>query len=207
MACTDREHEHPVSKRNHGKCRNDPKCRKCHSARESMEHIVSSCHAMKLLCIIPRHNIVVKVILKEMLKFHRIPYKPGAVYQSDTIEILHEARIDNALTKTNKPDLIVKNRTNQKSSKYHENNIVKRSRDKIEKYQPLAAALKKSNPDHNVAVIPIIIGAFDHPILNHRNSQPDQPLARVKTVKFILMSNRSQHTKATNSVLIKHKFK
>ncbi|EFA82048.1 hypothetical protein PPL_04953 [Heterostelium album PN500] len=121
---------------------------------------------------IPRHNMVVKVILKEMLKFHRIPYKPGAVYQSDTIEILHEARIDNALTKTNKPDLIVKNRT-KKSIKIieisvpYDNNIVKRSRDKIEKYQPLAAALKKSNPDHKVAVIPIIIGAFENDIKQH----------------------------------------
>ncbi|EFA81822.1 hypothetical protein PPL_05054 [Heterostelium album PN500] len=89
----------------------------------------------------------------------------GAVYQSDTIEILHEARIDNALTKTNKPDLIVKNRTKKsikiiEKSVPYDNNIVKRDRDKIEKYQPLAAALKKSNPDHNVAVIPIIIGAF-----------------------------------------------
>ncbi|EFA84745.1 Suc1-sucrose proton symporter [Heterostelium album PN500] len=158
----------------------DPKCRKCHSVRESIEHIVSSCHAMKLLCIIPRHNMVVKVILKEMLKFHRIPYKPGAVNQSDIIEILHEARIDNAKTKTNKPDLIVKNRT-KKSIKIieisvpYDNNIVKRSRDKIEKYQPLAAALKKSNPDHNVAVIPIIIGAFDgYQLVNEQQQQSNQ---------------------------------
>lgn len=151
----------------------DDKCRMCHSFAESIEHIINGCPALAATEYTERHNNVAKIIYQHLIKKidntheHQPYYKyePSSVYSTDTHKIYwNRTIITDRTINHNRPDItFIDNET--KTTIMIEitvplrENIERKRREKIEKYQPLANEIRDMWDMEKVVIIPIIIGS------------------------------------------------
>ena len=169
------------------------RCRFCHNAVESSNHIMSGCQT--LLAdghYTRRHNKVCSYIHWTICNAKNIPTKevwnhsPKPVTATETTTIFYDKIIQTGRHIENsaiKPDIVVWDHTNQSALIIdvcvpNDYGLNRAERDKITKYQDLKHALKDDWKLKEIEVIPVIIGAtgvMKDSLQHYLKSIPGQP--------------------------------
>ena len=146
------------------------KCRYCGTAKEDLFHLLCSCSFLSASMYLPlRHDEVAKTIYNEIAKKvnKNITYitPKNSVWKYNTTEIWWDTPIaTNPRTKYNRPDMVIWD-TNQHTCKIIDIcvpldvNVKTNEKEKTDKYQALAVALKRLYPGYSYSVTPIVLGA------------------------------------------------
>ena len=150
------------------------KCRFCHTAVESSNHLMSGCQT--LLAdghYTKRHNKVCSYIHWTICKEFQIPTKeakdhsPEPITAKDKITIFYDKIIPTGRFIENnaiKPDIVIRNQQDSSAliidvSVPNDYGLNRAEREKITKYQDLKNALKEEWELKSIEITPIIIGA------------------------------------------------
>ena len=149
--------------------RQDDKCRFCHNATESTNHLVSGCQT--LLAdghYTRRHNKVCTYIHWSICQDKHIPtqevwlHEPQPVTATEDVTIYYDKIIPTGRFIQNsaiKPDIVVWDRKIIDISVPNDFGINRAERDKVTKYQDLKNALRDEWDLQEISVIPVIVGA------------------------------------------------
>ncbi|KAM9980675.1 hypothetical protein ACTFIY_002973 [Dictyostelium cf. discoideum] len=161
----------------------DRRCRLCSTAEESIEHLVSGCTTMYKSGVIPRHDSIVKEIVKALINRYQIPkvtnlLDPEIKYtETDSngmvitkVKINVDMNFKNSTSINNKPDIVVFDYVAKLIRVIdvcvpYDRNIIKRQWEKIDKNSYFINYFKNHYKDENdksfdVQIVPIITGAF-----------------------------------------------
>jgi hypothetical protein len=144
------------------------KCRLCGKVNETTEHVVSGCSELMQTDIIPRHNSVLYQLLRFVLNRYGFQNtgKPQTEYSNNKVLIHCNTRILTIREVShNVPDLVIYLHEEKRIQIIdvaipYEDNLERRTEDKIQKYGPLMIELQKLYPGYKGTIIPIVIGTF-----------------------------------------------
>ena len=148
-------------------------CRECGKAMETVKHILNMCEPKGFSLYKERHDQAILIVLWRLLKqykfkqeepWYKLEAKP--VYENRAVTILWDPSIptDDEMTER-KPDLVVEDRLCKSiyitdMSVPTDSNINGRWQEKFQKYQKLAADMRKQFRGYRIKVVPMIIGAL-----------------------------------------------
>ncbi|KAM9987496.1 hypothetical protein ACTFIZ_005225 [Dictyostelium cf. discoideum] len=184
----------------------DRRCRLCSTAEESIEHLVSGCTTMYKSGVIPRHDSIVKEIVKTLIHRYQIPnitnlLEPEIKYtQTDTngkitikVKINVDMNFKNSTSTNNKPDIVVFDYVAKLIRVIdvcvpYDRNIIKRQWEKIDKYSYFINYFKNQYKDENdksfdVQIVPIITGAFGSIISSNTTHTINNVTHPIRTLK------------------------
>lgn len=149
------------------------RCRKCNIHAETIDHITSGCPILVGTQYTKRHDIVAKIIHKEIAnKLNLInntapyyQYTPETILENEDFKLYWDRTIYTDKTiPCNRPDITIINKK-EKTTKLieisvpNDNNIHTKYTEKIEKYTELAQEIKNIWKQNDVKILPIIISA------------------------------------------------
>ena len=148
-------------------------CRECGKAMEIVKHILKMCEPKGFSLYKERHDRAILIVLLRRLKeygfkqeepWYKLEAKP--VYENRSLKILWDPSIptDEEMTER-RPDLVVedwlcKSICSIEMSVPTDSNINGRWQEKFQKYQKLAADMRKQFRGYRIKVVPMIIGAL-----------------------------------------------
>ena len=148
-------------------------CRECGKAMETVKHILNMCEPKGFSLYKERHDRAILIVLWRLLKeygfkqeepWYKLEAKP--VYENRAVKILWDPSIptDDEMTER-RPDLVVEDRLCKsifiiEMSVPTDSNINGRWQEKFQKYQKLAADMRKQFRGYRIKVVPMIIGAL-----------------------------------------------
>ena len=148
-------------------------CRECGKAMETVKHILNMCEPKGFSLYKERHDRAILIVLWRRLKeygfkqeepWYQLEAKP--VYENRSVKILWDPSIptDDEMTER-RPDLVVEDRLCKsifiiEMSVPTDSNINGRWQEKFQKYQKLAADMRKQFRGYRIKVVPMIIGAL-----------------------------------------------
>ena len=148
-------------------------CRECGKAMETVKHILSMCEPKGFSLYKERHDRAILIVLWRLLKeygfkqeepWYKLEAKP--VYENRAVKILWDPSIptDDEMTER-RPDLVVEDRLCKsiyiiEMSVPTDSNSNGRWQEKFQKYQKLAADMRKQLRGYRIKVVPMIIGAL-----------------------------------------------
>ena len=182
-------------------------CRECGKAMEIVKHILKMCEPKGFSLYKERHDRAILIVLLRRLKeygfkqeepWYKLEAKP--VYENRSVKILWDPSIptDEEMTER-RPDLVVedwlcKSICSIEMSVPTDSNINGRWQEKFQKYQKLAADMRKQFRGYRIKVVPMIIGAF-----RDSGHAPGRPKGNSKAVK---RCSRSDESDAENCSLL-----
>ena len=154
------------------KSREEDWCRVCKAKPETISHILFGCDVLAKREYFTRHNNVCKYIHHAILKSFGIPcadnwfgHTPKEVILQKGVEIIYDqVMLASRPIGANRPDLIVKDLISKKAliidiSCPNDINVVAKETEKVMKYQPLCAELRKMW-EMECVVVPVIVGGL-----------------------------------------------
>ena len=148
-------------------------CRECGKAMETVKHILNMCEPKGFSLYKERHDRAILIVLWRLLNeygfkqeepWYKLEAKP--VYENRSVKILWDPSIptDDEMTER-RPDLVVEDRLSKsifiiEMSVPADSNINGRWQEKFQKYQKLAADMRKQFRGYRIKVVPMIIGAL-----------------------------------------------
>ena len=181
----------------------DPKCRFCNSHVETIDHLVSGCSVLTPNEYVKRHDRVGQYLHWCICKHYEVEmeatnwyeHHPPAVVEHKNVTILWDFPINTDRTiKANRPDIVVKDRTNRTCllidmSVPSDRNIAVKEFDKLSKYKDLEIEIQKLWR-LKTTVVPVIVGALGvikKSTEDHISKIPGQPLQQ-EIQKIVLTS-------------------
>ena len=159
-------------KTNVSKTQTDDKCRLCKEKTETIDHIISGCSAIAATEYMARHNKIGVYLHWNICKSKEINvtdkwynHQPEPVTENDKCKILWDFAINTDRTiKANRPDIIVKNKTDKKCilidmSVPGDANITAKEFEKRYKYKDLEIEMQRMWKVET-KVVPIVVGAL-----------------------------------------------
>ncbi|XP_044764376.1 uncharacterized protein LOC123320944 [Coccinella septempunctata] len=147
------------------------RCRKCGQARETIQHITSSCSILAPKEYTNRHNAMAKVyhqaiaiktgLITAMKKTHE--YKPATVLENRSFKIYWDNTVEtDRRIPHNRPDIVLFDKENRKViiidiTVPADDNISRAYSEKVNKYHDLAFEMKEIYALKTVSVLPLII--------------------------------------------------
>lgn len=149
----------------------EDKCRRCHKASETIEHVTSACTSLAPSEYTTRHDNVCKIIHKALVTKYSLAdnidpwyrYKPETIHENGQIKLYWNRDIltDHTIAH-NRPDITLINK--QTKTTYlidiavpNTHNIQQKHMEKVGKYLPLAEEIKQMWRQDKVVIVPIII--------------------------------------------------
>ena len=167
LALFSRYHEKNILKN-----RDDDGCRVCGVEPETISHILFGCDSLAKREYLTRHNGVCKYIHHTIIKAFGIScsdnwftHSPKDVILQKDVEVVYDQVIQTSKPiGANRPDLIVKDIANKRAliidiSCPNDINVGRKEKEKIAKYQPLGAELRKLW-GVECTVVPVVIGGL-----------------------------------------------
>uniref|UniRef100_A0A3B3HW39 Reverse transcriptase domain-containing protein n=1 Tax=Oryzias latipes TaxID=8090 RepID=A0A3B3HW39_ORYLA len=151
--------------------RQDPRCRLCKEAPETIQHITAGCKMLAGKAYMERHNQVAGIIYRNVcakygLETPRSKWEtPPKVVENERAKILWDFQIQtDRMVMANQPDIVVVDKEQRKAvvvdvAVPSDGNIRKKEHEKLEKYQGLREELEKAWKV-KVTVVPVVIGAL-----------------------------------------------
>lgn len=151
--------------------RQDPRCRLCKEAPETVQHITAGCKMLAGKAYLERHNQVAGIVYRNIcteygLEVPRSRWEtPPKVMENNRAKILWDFQIQtDKMVMANQPDIVVMDKQ-QKTVVVvdvaipSDSNIRKKEQEKLEKYQGLKEELEKMW-GVKASVVPVVIGAL-----------------------------------------------
>ena len=140
-------------------------CRVCGAPGENMDHIIACCPALARTAYIARHNFVVQALHRALCKQHGLPSSKQLVQvtSSASCKLMWEISIPpDRVIKANRPDLVLvldDRALLLDVSVPLDHRVNEKVQEKISKYLPLAAELRRIW-NKKITIVPVIIGAL-----------------------------------------------
>ena len=151
--------------------RQDPRCRLCKDAPETIQHITAGCKMLAGKAYMERHNQVAGIVYRNIcaeynLEVPRSKWEmPPRVMENDRAKILWDFQIQtDKMVVANQPDIVVVDKQKKTAvvidvAVPNDSNIRKKEHEKLEKYQGLREELERMWRV-KVTVVPVVIGAL-----------------------------------------------
>ena len=151
--------------------RQDPRCRLCKEAPETIQHITAGCKMLAGKAYMERHNQVAGIVYRNIcveygLETPRSKWEtPPKVIENDRAKILWDFQIQtDRMVMANQPDIVVIDKEQRKAVVVDiaipsDCNIRKKEHEKVEKYQGLKEELERAWKV-KASVVPVVIGAL-----------------------------------------------
>ena len=148
-------------------------CRKCHLARETIEHITGGCRLLAATEYTERHNTVAKVIHLQIAKKYHLPveevpyfkYNPQSVQENAERKLYWDrAILTDHTVPANRPDITLIHKVSKQTFLIdvaipNDANVTEKYQEKIGKYTPLATEIKEIWEQRKVVIVPIVLSA------------------------------------------------
>lgn len=154
------------------KSTDDPKCRWCGKANESVQHLVAGCEILANSEYKERHNNAAAVVHWRMcqkfgIDVHKQHYRhvPLSVVENEKVKLLWDVNIyTDKLIHARRPDIVVVDKVAKKVTLIDmaipaDKNVLKKEKEKVTKYQDLKTELQRIWK-MKVKVVPVVIGAL-----------------------------------------------
>ena len=151
--------------------RQDPRCRLCKDAPETIQHITAGCKMLAGKAYMERHNQVASIVHRNICTEYGLEVPgsrwktPPKVIQNDRAKILWDFQFQtDKLVMANQPDIVVVDKEQKTVTVVDvaipsDSNIRKKEHQKLEKYQGLREELEKMW-GVKAKVVPVVIGAL-----------------------------------------------
>uniref|UniRef100_A0A087XGF1 Reverse transcriptase zinc-binding domain-containing protein n=2 Tax=Poecilia formosa TaxID=48698 RepID=A0A087XGF1_POEFO len=151
--------------------RQDPRCRLCKEASETVQHITAGCKMLAGKAYMERHNQVASIVYRNICAEYGLEAPrskwgtPPKVVENDRAKILWDFQIQtDKMVMANQPDIVVVDKEQRKAVVVDvaipsDHNIRKKEHEKLEKYQGLREELEKAWKV-KTTVVPVVIGAL-----------------------------------------------
>uniref|UniRef100_A0A669EZW7 Reverse transcriptase domain-containing protein n=1 Tax=Oreochromis niloticus TaxID=8128 RepID=A0A669EZW7_ORENI len=151
--------------------RQDPRCRLCKDAPETIQHITAGCKMLAGKAYMERHNQVAGIVYRNIcaeynLEVPRSKWEtPPRVMENDRAKILWDFQMQtDKMVVANQPDIVVVDKQKKTAvvidvAVPNDSNIRKKEHEKLEKYQGLREELERMWRI-KVTVVPVVIGAL-----------------------------------------------
>ncbi|KAK7886240.1 hypothetical protein WMY93_025861 [Mugilogobius chulae] len=151
--------------------RQDPRCRLCKEAPETIQHITAGCKMLAGKACMERHNQVAGIVYRNIcaeygLETPRSKWEtPPKVVENDRAKILWVFQIQtDRMVMANQPDIVVVDKEQRRPVVVDvaipsDGNIRRKEHEKLEKYQGLREELEKAWKV-KATVVPVVIGAL-----------------------------------------------
>ncbi|KAK7922367.1 hypothetical protein WMY93_009269 [Mugilogobius chulae] len=151
--------------------RQDPRCRLCKEAPETVQHITAGCKMLAGKAYMERHNQVAGIVYRNIcaeygLETPRSKWEtPPKVVENDRAKILWDFQIQtDRMVMANQPDIVVVDKEQRRAVVVDvaipsDGNIRRKEHEKLEKYQGLREELEKAWKV-KATVVPVVIGAL-----------------------------------------------
>ncbi|KAK7930437.1 hypothetical protein WMY93_006832 [Mugilogobius chulae] len=151
--------------------RQDPRCRLCKEAPETVQHITAGCKMLAVKAYMERHNQVAGIVYRNIcaeygLETPRSKWEtPPKVVENDRAKILWDFQIQtDRMVMANQPDIVVVDKEQRRAVVVDvaipsDGNIRRKEHEKLEKYQGLREELEKAWKV-KATVVPVVIGAL-----------------------------------------------
>ncbi|XP_054913489.1 uncharacterized protein LOC129377515 [Poeciliopsis prolifica] len=151
--------------------RQDPRCRLCKEAPETVQHITAGCKILAGKAYMERHNQVAGIVYRNIcaeygLETPRSKWEtPPKVVENARAKILWDFQIQtDKMVMANQPDIVVVDKHQRKAVVVDvaipsDCNIRKKEHEKLEKYQGLREELERAWKV-KTTVVPVVIGAL-----------------------------------------------
>ncbi|XP_051931065.1 uncharacterized protein LOC127607055 [Hippocampus zosterae] len=151
--------------------RQDPRCRLCKEAPETIQHITAGCKMLAGKAYMERHNQVAGIVYRNIcaeygLETPRSKWEtPPKVVENDRAKILWDFQIQtDKMVMANQPDIVIIDKGQRKAvvvdiAVPSDGNIRKKEHEKLEKYQGLREELERAWKV-KVTVTPVVVGAL-----------------------------------------------
>ena len=151
----------------------NPTCRLCYKRNETIDHIISGCEKLAQNEYKKRHDKVAAIIHWNMCRNHNFDYnerwyehRAEKVLENDNIKILWDFHIQtDHVIEHCRPDILILHKKDKTAiivdiAVPGDPRVLRKERDKVEKYQDLKRELKKLWNLRTITIIPIVIGAL-----------------------------------------------
>ncbi|KAM9816571.1 carbohydrate sulfotransferase 6 isoform X4 [Syngnathus typhle] len=151
--------------------RQDPRCRLCKEAPETVQHITAGCKMLAGKANMERHNQVAGIVYRNICAEYGLEAPsskweaPPKVAENGRAKILWDFQIQtDKMVMANQPDIVVVDKQQKKAVVVDiaipsDGNIRKKELEKLEKYQGLKEELEKAWKV-KASVVPVVIGAL-----------------------------------------------
>ncbi|XP_051916213.1 uncharacterized protein LOC127597287 isoform X2 [Hippocampus zosterae] len=151
--------------------RQDPRCRLCKEAPETIQHITAGCKMLAGKAYMERHNQVAGIVYRNIcaeygLETPRSKWEtPPKVVENDRAKIMWDFQIQtDKMVMANQPDIVIIDKGQRKAvvvdvAVPSDGNIRKKEHEKLEKYQGLREELERAWKV-KVTVVPVVVGAL-----------------------------------------------
>ncbi|XP_051911362.1 uncharacterized protein LOC127593748 [Hippocampus zosterae] len=151
--------------------RQDPMCRLCKEAPETIQHITAGCKMLAGKAYMERHNQVAGIVYRNIcaeygLETPRSKWEtPPKVVENNRAKILWDFLIQtDKMVMANQPDIVIIDKGQRKAvvvdvAVPSDGNIRKKEHEKLEKYQGLREELERAWKV-KVTVVPVVVGAL-----------------------------------------------
>ena len=149
------------------------RCRMCHNASETSEHLVSACPKLAQREYKRRHDKVAALVHWNLLRHHGIPsckhwyeHQPERVTETNNCKILWDFNVQtDKIIDARRPDIIRIDKDKRTAQIIDiavpiDRNVTVKEIEKVEKYQELAIEVRRLWKLTKVEVVPVVIGAL-----------------------------------------------
>ena len=154
----------------------DRRCRVCHERDETIEHLVARCKVLANSEYLSRHNRALTVMVVTWAKENKL-FGGNMVWYKEQWEqemVLGNVRRKlvwdfefhlGKTTTSRRPDLTLEHKTNKKiwiwdMAYPQQRNIEAKRLEKLTKYRQLAHEYRERDPEYEIMVVPLVIGAL-----------------------------------------------
>lgn len=149
--------------------RQDPRCRLCKEAPETVQHITAGCKMLAGKAYMERHNQVAGIVYRNICAEYGLETPgsrwetPPKVVENDRAKILWDFQIQtDRMVMANQPDIVVVDKKQSRAVVVDiaipsDGNIRKKEHEKLEKYQGLKEELERAWKV-KASVVPVVIG-------------------------------------------------
>ena len=174
----------------------DSLCRRCHKHQETVQHIIAGCPELAQTAYLNRHNQVASFLHWSICQRENLPccttwyeHLPEKITENEKIKILYDFTIyTDKKIPHNRPDIVIVNKAENSTLFIDvacpmDQNIQKKEKEKIEKYQDLKFEIERIWKT-KVNVVPIVVGALGAISDNFKAHLQDIGLDSVRTCQL-----------------------
>lgn len=152
------------------------RCRLCHEQEETIEHLVAGCKTLASSEYLPRHNRALMVMAVEWAKanglvgeetiWYKERWDRGKTLENDRAKLVWDFEFHLRKTATaRRPDLILEDKIKKRiwicdMACPQQCNVETKRLDKLTRYRQLAFETRERRPEHQITIVPLIIGAL-----------------------------------------------
>lgn len=152
------------------------RCRVCHERDETVEHLVAGCKVLANSEYLSRHNRALMImavawakeyeLVGDEMVWYKERWERGTVLENERGKLVWDFEFHLRKTTTaRRPDLILEDKENKKiwicdMACPQQRNIEAKRLEKLTKYRQLAYETRERRPQHEITVVPLVIGAL-----------------------------------------------